>query len=135
MSRLSREQKRELERAECRESGSGRLPIDVRVPASGDNASVGGMPVVALPGGTLQDTVLDYLHRIALATGHPVLATVHDERIGYAVLLRIGVDGSSCLVDEAARVGQPRPEAAFGVGEPVAAFRVEEPPSAPRAAP
>lgn len=100
MSRLIREQKREPQRTEWPEQSSGTPPIDVRVPASGDGASVGGMPVVALPDEPLQNTVLDYLHRIALATGRPVRATVHDERIGYAVPLQVSVDGSSCFVDE-----------------------------------
>ncbi|MEW2397467.1 tetratricopeptide repeat protein [Streptomyces sp. NPDC046862] len=132
MSRLSREQKREFERpeypdypehsgypkySEYPDSGSGTLPIDVRVPASGSGASVGGMPVVALPDEPLQNTVLDYLHRIAVATGHSVLATVHDERIGYAVPLRISVDGSSSFADEPVRVEESGPEAEFGVGE------------------
>lgn len=106
MSRLSREQKRELAPAECPQPGSGILPVDVRVPASGDGASVGGMPVTALPGEPLQTTVLDYLHRLAVATGHPVLATVHDERIGYAVPLQMSVDGSTCFVDEPVRVDE-----------------------------
>ncbi|WP_194236442.1 tetratricopeptide repeat protein [Streptomyces acidicola] len=119
MSRLSREQKRELDReldrelkpSEFPEQRSGMLPIDVRVPASGEGASVGGMPVAAHPGEPLQNTVLDYLHRIARAAGHSVLATVHDERIGYAVPLQISVDGSSCFVDEPVREGRPTPEA------------------------
>ncbi|MPY46991.1 hypothetical protein FNH04_46000, partial [Streptomyces phyllanthi] len=100
MFRLSREQKRELKRAEHSRAGAGVAPIDVRVPASGDGATVGGMPVAALMGEPLQATVLDYLHRLALATGHPVLATVHDERIGYAVPLEIAVDGSSQFTGE-----------------------------------
>ncbi|WP_258572759.1 hypothetical protein [Streptomyces sp. KM273126] len=115
MSRLSREQKRELDRelkpSEFPEQRSGMLPIDVRVPASGEGASVGGVPVAAHSGEPLQNTVLDYLHRIARAAGHSVLATVHDERIGYAVPLQISVDGSSCFVDEPVREGRPTPEA------------------------
>ncbi|MPY61455.1 tetratricopeptide repeat protein [Streptomyces spongiae] len=88
---------------------------------------MGGMPVVAHPDEPLQNTVLDYLHRIALATGHSVLATVHDERIGYAVPLQISVDGSSCFVDEPVRVDQPTrvgeraAGAVFDTGEPVPA--------------
>ncbi|GGZ95307.1 tetratricopeptide repeat protein [Streptomyces bluensis] len=146
MSRLSRDQKREFQRTEYPEPRSGMLPIDVRVPASGDGASVGGMPVAALPGEPLQNAVLDYLHRIALATGHSVLATVHDERIGFAVPLQISVDGSSCFVDEPMREGQPAPDApvapAGTVSPPTGEFGPaptfappQEPDSTPRTAP
>lgn len=73
-------------------------PIDVHVPVAGPGAgtaSVGGVPVVPAPGEELQHTVLNHLHRIALATGHPVHATIHDERIGYVVPLQMNGDGST----------------------------------------
>lgn len=63
------------------------------------------MPVVAAPGETVQAAVLNYLHRLALATGHPVLATIHDECIGFVVPLQVYVDGSSRYAGEPVRVG------------------------------
>ncbi|MFM9557109.1 hypothetical protein ACKI19_33075 [Streptomyces caniscabiei] len=114
MTRLSREQKRELKRAG--RVPAGLTPIDVRVSAEA-GATVGGMPVPPAAGESLQSAALDYLHRLALATGHPVLATVHDERIGYVVPLQIHVDGSSHYAGEPVRVGEPKGFAA----EPTAA--------------
>lgn len=105
MTRLSREQKRELKRTG--RAPAGLTPIDVRVRAE-TGATVGGMPVPAAAGESLQSAALDYLHRLALATGHPVLATVHDERIGYVVPLQVHVDGSSHYAGEPVRVGEPR---------------------------
>ncbi|WP_326578933.1 hypothetical protein OG889_17530 [Streptomyces sp. NBC_00481] len=105
MTRLSREQKRELKRAG--RAPAGLTPIDVRVSAEA-GATVGGMSVPPAAGESLQAAALDYLHRLALATGHPVLATVHDERIGYVVPLQIHVDGSSHYAGEPVRVGEPR---------------------------
>ncbi|MFC9463417.1 tetratricopeptide repeat protein [Streptomyces coelicoflavus] len=99
MSRLGRDKQREHERAE-RSPGPATTPIDVRVP-DGDSgvrgASVDGSLVVAAPGEEIQNAVLNRLHRLALAAGHPVLATIHDRRIGYSVPLRIDPDGSSHL--------------------------------------
>ncbi|MHA5050155.1 tetratricopeptide repeat protein [Streptomyces sp. SD15] len=95
MSRLSRE---ELERQRSA-AASGVPPIEVLVPVpaegTGSGATVGGMPVTAVPGEAVQDAVLNHLHRVALATGRPVLATIHDERIGFVVPLEVCVDGSS----------------------------------------
>ncbi|MFF8969833.1 tetratricopeptide repeat protein [Streptomyces sp. NPDC014995] len=101
MSRLSREKKREQQHA-------GRpaavvAPLDVHVPGGGP-ATIGGVPVVAADGQEMQQAVLGHLHRIALATGHPVAATVHDERIGYVVPLRVDPDGSSHFAGEPLRV-------------------------------
>ncbi|MFF0539522.1 tetratricopeptide repeat protein [Streptomyces coelicoflavus] len=102
MSRLGRDRQREHERAE-RSPGPATTPttpIDVRVP-DGDSgvrgASVDGSLVVAAPGEEIQNAVLNRLHRLALAAGHPVLATIHDRRIGYSVPLRVDPDGSSHL--------------------------------------
>ncbi|MFE9878592.1 hypothetical protein [Streptomyces sp. NPDC005784] len=130
MSRLSREQKRELKRQ--RSAGgtggqptTGMTPIEVHVPASADaagpavrgaagarsGATVGGVPVVPAPGETVQGAILNHLHRLALATGHPVLATIHDERIGFVVPLQVHVDGSSRYTGEPERVAPPAPPA------------------------
>ncbi|BBC35819.1 hypothetical protein SGFS_071130 [Streptomyces graminofaciens] len=134
MTRLSREQKRELKRAG--RTPAGVTPIDVRVSAEG-GATVGGMPVPPTATEPLQSAVLDYLHRLALATGHPVLATVHDERIGYAVPLQVYVDGSSQFAGEPVRVGEPRgmttaPAAPAQAPAPMAAPVVEPPAPEPR---
>lgn len=123
MSRLSREQKRELKRRRAEEGAdSGEYldpavtPVEVRVPASpegaaaaGDVATVGGVPVFAAPGQTVQAAVLDHLHRLALATGRPVLAAIHDERTGFVVPIQVYVDGSSSYVGEPRRF-QPHPQ-------------------------
>lgn len=114
MSRLSREKKRE----QNQDAGSvaPRTPIDVHVPApsgasdadgEGDadggavvGASVGGVPLFPAEGEDIQRAVLNRLHRIALAVGHPVLATIHDRRMGYVIPLRMDLDGSSHLTGE-----------------------------------
>lgn len=128
MSRLSREQKRELKRQRSTAGAGGQptagmTPIEVHVPASADAAvvpgsagvrgcaTVGGMPVVAAPGETVQGAILNYLYRLALATGHPVLASIHDERIGFVVPLQVHVDGSSRYTAEPVRVAPPAPPA------------------------
>ncbi|MYS32474.1 tetratricopeptide repeat protein, partial [Streptomyces sp. SID7804] len=67
MSRLSREKKREQQRA-AHAANLAAAPIDVRVPIGGEvacTASVGGVPVIAGPGEEIQQAVLDRLHRIA----------------------------------------------------------------------
>lgn len=129
MSRLSREQKRELKRRRAEQDAvagehpaAGVTPIEVRVPApagstapvggavpAGD-ATVGGMPVVAAPGETVQDAVLNQLHRIALSIGHPVLASIHDERTGFVVPIQVYVDGSSQHMGEPQRFEPQPPE-------------------------
>ncbi|MET9392644.1 tetratricopeptide repeat protein [Streptomyces sp. NPDC006624] len=123
MARLSREKKREQKQAA--HAAAPAAPIDVHVPAAGpepgtgpgtgpggvnDGATVGGVPVFAAPGEEIQRAVLDRLHHIALATGRPVLATVHDERIGYVVPLRVDPDGSSHFTSEPVRTGPAEPE-------------------------
>ncbi|MFE1051290.1 tetratricopeptide repeat protein [Streptomyces rochei] len=110
MSRLGRDRQRGREDAE-RPPGPAAAPIDVRVPADASagsgarSASVDGALVVAAPGEEIQNVVLDRLHRLAVAAGHPVHATIHDERIGCSVPLRIDPDGSSHLA------GDPTPAA------------------------
>ncbi|MFF7606359.1 tetratricopeptide repeat protein [Streptomyces parvulus] len=99
MSRLGRDEQREHERA-GRSPEPAATPIDVCVPeiASGaPTATVDGATVVAAPGEEIQNAVLNRLHRLALAVGRPVLATIHDRRIGYSVPLRVDPDGSSHL--------------------------------------
>ncbi|MFF8671371.1 tetratricopeptide repeat protein [Streptomyces sp. NPDC015242] len=119
MSRLSREKKREQKQAA--RAATPAAPIDVHVPGAGtetgtgangasEGASVGGVPVFAAPGEEIQQAVLGRLHHIALATGHSVLATVHDERIGYVVPLRVDPDGSSHFTAEPMRTPPAAPE-------------------------
>ncbi|MGW3849505.1 tetratricopeptide repeat protein [Streptomyces fagopyri] len=114
MSRLSREQKRELKRQRSAAVPGGRAggpaqALEVHVPTSATGATVEGVPLAVTPGETVQGAVLDHLHRIARATGHPVLARVHDERIGFVVPLQVDGDGSSRYAGEPVRVGTPPP--------------------------
>ncbi|MFF7164621.1 tetratricopeptide repeat protein [Streptomyces sp. NPDC008086] len=112
MSRLSRAMKREQKRAAAAAAQAPvAAPIDVRVPAVGPGtagASIGGVPVNAVPGEEIQRTVLTQLQRIAVASGHPVHATIHDESIGYVVPLRVAEDGSSEFTAEPVRTAPPR---------------------------
>ncbi|MFE8988669.1 tetratricopeptide repeat protein [Streptomyces collinus] len=119
MSRLSREKKREQKQAA--HAASPAAPIDVHVPGPGtdvgggtggvsDGALVGGVPVFAAPGEEIQRAVLNRLHHIALATGHPVLATIRDERIGYVVPLQVDPDGSSHFTAEPIATDPPEPQ-------------------------
>jgi len=108
MSRLSREKKREQKRAA--RSAPAASPFEVRVPVDGPGAggaSIGGVPVTVPPGEEIQQVVLTHLHRIATATGHPVQATIHDDRIGYVVPLQIDTDGSSHFTAEPRATGEP----------------------------
>lgn len=112
MSRLSRAMKREQKRAAAIAAPVA-APIDVRVPAGGPGAggaSIGGVPVPAVAGEEIQQTVLTHLRRIAVAAGHSVHATIHDERIGYVVPLRVEADGSSHFTAEPVRT-PPAPPA------------------------
>src|SRR4051795_2666814 len=114
MSRLSREKKRDQQR--------GATPIDVRVPLTGESATVAGTPVTAPPGEELHQTVLTHLHHLARTSGNPVHATIHDDRIGYVVPLEdttgapaigsvaplgVATDGSSRSTAEPVRVAAP----------------------------
>ncbi|MER5943011.1 tetratricopeptide repeat protein [Streptomyces sp. NPDC001928] len=112
MPRLSRAKKREQKRADT--AASVAAPIDVHVPVAGPGAggaSIGGVPVTAAPGEEIQHVVLTHLQRIALAAGHAVHATVHDERIGYVVPLLVEADGSSRFTAEPVRTAPPPPPA------------------------
>ncbi|WP_405767148.1 tetratricopeptide repeat protein [Streptomyces sp. NBC_00080] len=114
MSRLSREKKREQKYAGP--TAVVVAPLDVHV-RGGGTATIGGVPVVAADGEEIQRAVLSHLHRIALATGHPVLATVHDERIGYVVALRVDPDGSSHFTADPLRTPAAAPPSAAARGE------------------
>ncbi|MEW2450747.1 tetratricopeptide repeat protein [Streptomyces parvulus] len=126
MSRLGRDEQREHERA-GRSPEPAATPIDVCVPetASGaPTATVDGATVVAAPGEEIQNAVLNRLHRLALAVGRPVLATIHDRRIGYSVPLRVDPDGSSHLAADPvptapAREGTPGRDRATRVLRPL----------------
>ncbi|MFC9628175.1 tetratricopeptide repeat protein [Streptomyces mirabilis] len=132
MSRLSREQKRESKRQRSA-VGSGAGPVEVWVPApageSGGGATVGGVPVVVVPGETVQACVLNHLHRLALAGGHSVRATIHDERIGFVVPLEVYGDGSSRYTGEPVRLGPSAEVPALPATPPV---MPAAPPAAPR---
>ena len=106
MSRLSREKKREQKRA-AHPAALVATPVDVHVPVAGPGAggaSIGGVPLVPAAGEEIQQAVLDHLHRIAVSTGNPVRATIHDERIGCVVHLQVAVDGSSTFTGEPVRM-------------------------------
>lgn len=110
MSRLSREKKREQQQV-AHAANLAAAPIDVHVPVGGvgaGGASVGGVTVIAGPGEEIQQAVLNRLHRIAIASGHAVLATVHDERIGCVVPLRVDPDGSSHFTEQPVLTGAAR---------------------------
>ncbi|MFF1543410.1 tetratricopeptide repeat protein [Streptomyces sp. NPDC058291] len=129
MSRLSREKKREQKYVGG--VAAGVAPLDVHV-RGGGTATIGGVPVVAADGEEIQRAVLSRLHRIALATGHPVLAAVHDERIGYVVPLRVETDGSSHFTAEPRRT-QALPHAPAPVAPSAPAAVPAPPPAAPSA--
>ncbi|WSQ11127.1 tetratricopeptide repeat protein [Streptomyces sp. NBC_01231] len=116
MSRLSRDKKRDRQGDHQRDHQAGHqraerpaasaAPIEVRVPgdAGPGCASIGGVRVVAAPGQEVQQAVLNHLHRLALATGRTVLATIHDTRIGYVVPLRVTPEGASDFSSEPVRM-------------------------------
>ncbi|MEU9591366.1 tetratricopeptide repeat protein [Streptomyces sp. NPDC048193] len=122
MSRLGRDKQRDQQRAERPPAPVPvETPIDVRVPEAGTDArgaSVDGVLVVPAPGEEVRHAVLNRLHRFALTAGRPVLATIHDDRIGCVVQLRVDPDGSSHLAAKpvptprAADATPPTPEAA-----------------------
>ncbi|MGW5653984.1 tetratricopeptide repeat protein [Streptomyces humi] len=140
MSRLSRETKREAQQdAEPAE------PVEVRV--TGGAATVDGVPLFPAPGEEPQQTVLNHLQRLARAGGRPVLATVHDARIGFVVSLRVNLDGSSSFTGDPVRMAVPaEPNAAVPVrpeaperrpqeDRPAAVLRVVEEPAIAQAPP
>ncbi|MFF4136246.1 tetratricopeptide repeat protein [Streptomyces mirabilis] len=138
MSRLSREQKRESKRRRSA-VGPGAGPLEVWVPApageGGGGATVGGVPVVVVPGETVQACVLNHLHRLALAAGHSVLATIHDERIGFVVPLEVYGDGSSRYTGEPVRLGPSAEVPSLPTTPPALPAAPPAMPAAPPAAP
>ncbi|MFF1472498.1 tetratricopeptide repeat protein [Streptomyces mirabilis] len=138
MSRLSREQKRESKRQRSA-VGPGAGPVEVWVPApageSGGGATVGGVPVVVVPGETVQACVLNHLHRLALAAGHSVRATIHDERIGFVVPLEVYGDGSSRYTGEPVRLGPSAEVPGLPATPPALPAPPPAMPAAPPAAP
>ncbi|MEV5398295.1 tetratricopeptide repeat protein [Streptomyces cellulosae] len=133
MSRLSREKKREQQQA-ADAANRAAVPVDVRVPSDGSDeprAYVDGVRVIAGPGEEIQQAVLNRLHRIALATGHAVHATVRDERIGYVVPLRVAPDGSSAFAAQPvqSREARDRGEAPSETPAPGIPTAPETPPS------
>ncbi|NEC34866.1 tetratricopeptide repeat protein, partial [Streptomyces rubrogriseus] len=133
MSRLGRDKQREHEWA-AGSPGPATTPIDVHVP-DGDSgvrgASVDGSRVVAAPGEEIQNAVLNRLHRLALAAGRPVLATIHDRRLGYSVPLRVDPDGSSHLAADPVPTAaeEAREEAREGASEGAAVEALVEAPA------
>ncbi|MER7840211.1 tetratricopeptide repeat protein [Streptomyces sp. NPDC096040] len=98
MSRLSRETKREAQQTDRPAE-----PVEVRV--TGGAATVDGVPLFPAPGEEPQQAVLNHLQRLAHAGGRPVLATVHDSRIGYVVRLEVNLDGSSSFTGDPEQMG------------------------------
>ncbi|OEU96567.1 hypothetical protein AN216_20065 [Streptomyces oceani] len=76
--------------------------------------SIGEMPVAPRDDEALHDSVLNYLYRLAMATGHPVRATVHDARGGFITPIEVQTDGSSQFAGEPERMPE-RPLSASGV--------------------
>ncbi|MEV5847863.1 tetratricopeptide repeat protein [Streptomyces sp. NPDC051985] len=108
MSRLSRETNETMR--EAQQTGEPAEPVEVRV--TGGAATVDGVPLFPAPGEEPQQAVLNHLQRLARATGRPVLATVHDTRIGYVVRLQVNLDGASSFAGEPVRMtpsAEPRP--------------------------
>ncbi|MEV6885003.1 tetratricopeptide repeat protein [Streptomyces sp. NPDC051135] len=126
MPRFSRsENKRRKNQAEPEQApASGLKPIEVHVTVDG-RATVGGLPVAAGSGESVQSAVLDYLHRLVLATGHPVSATVNDERIGYLTPVRVEADGSSAFAGEPVPLPRDVMAAARAVAEEHASVRAQ----------
>ncbi|MEV7204313.1 MULTISPECIES: tetratricopeptide repeat protein [unclassified Streptomyces] len=126
MPRFSRSENKRRRNQAAREQApaSGLKPIEVHVTADG-RATVGGLPVVAGAGESVQSAVLDYLHRLVLATGHAVAATVHDERIGYLTPVRVEADGSSAFAGEPVPLPRDVMAAARAVAEEHASERAQ----------
>ncbi|MFJ3796562.1 tetratricopeptide repeat protein [Streptomyces sp. NPDC090088] len=126
MSRLSRETNESMR--EAQQTGEPAEPVEVRV--TGGAATVDGVPLFPAPGEEPQQAVLNHLQRLARATGRPVLATVHDTRIGYVVRLQVNLDGASSFAGEPVRMTPPtEPRTAPSTVSPV------EPRTAPAAEP
>ncbi|MGC0330172.1 hypothetical protein RKD23_003162 [Streptomyces sp. SAI-170] len=109
MTRSSRGEQREQPYGVDAPAAGPAAPLDVRVTAAG--ALVDEVRVTAASGEEIQRAVLKHLHTLARASGRPVLALVHDERIGYVVPLQVDPDGASRFTGEPVRVrAESRPE-------------------------
>jgi len=117
MSRFSRDPSRDrshdrsrgqnlVQRAVSAVSAVRPVAVEVHVPAGG-GATVDGTQLPATPGEPVHTSVLNYLHRLTMTTGHPVQATVRDERIGFVVPIRVTLDGASAFTAEPLRVPEP----------------------------
>ncbi|MFJ5776589.1 tetratricopeptide repeat protein [Streptomyces sp. NPDC093094] len=107
MTRSSRGEQREQPYAAQASAAGPAAPLDVRVGTAG--ALVDGVRIAAVPGEEIQRTVLKHLHTLARTCGHPVLAMVHDDRIGYVVPLQVDPDGSSRFTAEPVRARPQEP--------------------------
>ncbi|MGW2828485.1 tetratricopeptide repeat protein [Streptomyces sp. NPDC001286] len=140
MSRPSRDTKREQQGPAP--SALAAAPIDVHIPAEGTGAAaatIGGVPLTVADGEDVQQAVLGHLQRVALATGHPARATIHDERLGCVVPLQVDPDGSSHLTGSPtpapAPVTSPSAPAPAPVTSPSAPVPVTSPPAVPAVPP
>ncbi|MEU4681994.1 hypothetical protein [Streptomyces xinghaiensis] len=106
-------------------------PFEVRISPDGA-CTVGGTTVAPTGGEPLHEAVLNYLHRLATATGHAVPATVYDGRSGYVTPIEVRVDGSSRFTGEPGHWPELMGEAAAEPVSPPAAAAV---PAAPSPAP
>ncbi|MGI5443755.1 hypothetical protein ACQEV4_42375 [Streptomyces shenzhenensis] len=86
------------------------IRFDVHISDQG-RAEIDGRPVVAAPGDSMHEAVLDELQRHAEVHGTPVEATVNDTAGATHFVLEVSPDGSSrVLVREEEPAGTPEPE-------------------------
>ncbi|CAM5649858.1 Hydrophobic W protein OS=Streptomyces fumanus OX=67302 GN=GCM10018772_05510 PE=4 SV=1 [Streptomyces fumanus] len=111
---------------------SGPAPhLSVVIGADG-SASVDGVPVRVEQGQSLDEAVLDALHRHARERGTPVTAAISDPASAHVTFVEVAADGSSRLVEEPAGSSQAAPAppvpvetadgAAVGPAEPHEAY-------------
>ncbi|KAF4410153.1 hypothetical protein GCU69_05435, partial [Streptomyces lycii] len=93
----------------AQQPASAPAPFEVRVSRDG-TCTVGGASVVPADGEPVHEAALNHLHRLAMATGHSVRATVTDERGGHITPIEVRVDGSSHFVGEPTRIPEPAVE-------------------------
>ncbi|MEU9557214.1 hypothetical protein [Streptomyces fumanus] len=106
-----------------------RLPVVIGADGS---ASVDGVPVRVEQGQSLDEAVLDALHRHARERGAPVTAAISDPASAHVTFVEVAADGSSRLVEEPAESAQAAPAppvpveradgAAVGSAEPYEAY-------------
>ncbi|MFJ5840880.1 hypothetical protein ACIQGO_29745 [Streptomyces shenzhenensis] len=86
------------------------IRFDVHISDQGQ-AEIDGRPVVAAPGDSMHEAVLDELQRRAEGHGTPVEATVNDIAGATHFVLEVSPDGSSrVLIREEEPAGAPEPE-------------------------